>query len=61
MYTPVFKKKLVKNNENKEDEIKKSTGVKKKKNSSISQCKKVQKAPKVYIALFPSTGNLFVK
>ena len=33
------------------DMIKNSSGVKNPKNSFISQCKKVQKAPKVYIAL----------
>ena len=41
--------------------IKNSLGVKKTKNSYISQCKKVLKAPKVYIALFPSNDNLFFK
>ena len=46
---------------NKGEMIKKSSVVKNPKNSSISPCKKVQKAPKVYIARFLSTDKLFVK
>ena len=46
---------------NKEKMIKKGLWVKKTKNSSISWCKNVHKARKVYIALIPSTDKLFVK
>ena len=46
---------------NKGDMINNSSGVKKSKNSSISRCKNVHNARKVYIALLPSTDKLFVK